>query len=177
MNTQRVNPRRVEEENVNQGVPLENQVPQGNQDSIKLPAMSDEEVARTNGCYGFGTSDHQVKERPTLSAKGREAKQASLNGTVPITPNYGSFYALRSREDKQALPDEGTGMLIVPYGWECFIKIMLRVGEGNSSNDMRNVEVFMHNGFVDVVPTSLCCTEYIEMELMFPPCFVHCYDV
>uniref|UniRef100_M1DFD1 Uncharacterized protein n=1 Tax=Solanum tuberosum TaxID=4113 RepID=M1DFD1_SOLTU len=41
-------------------------------------------------------------------AKGREAKQASLNVPVPIPPNYGRFYALRSREDKGALPNKGT---------------------------------------------------------------------
>ncbi|XP_049414610.1 uncharacterized protein LOC125877324 [Solanum stenotomum] len=66
-------------------------------------------LAGIDGCYGCGKSDHQVKNCPTLAGKGREAKQASLNGTVPIPPNYGRFYALRSREEKGALPDEGTG--------------------------------------------------------------------
>ncbi|KAK4726653.1 hypothetical protein R3W88_031570 [Solanum pinnatisectum] len=71
-------------------------------------------LAGTNGCYGCGKSDHQVKDCPTLTAKGREAKQASLSGPNPNAPKHGRFYALWSREDKRALPDEGTGMLIVP---------------------------------------------------------------
>ena len=37
---------------------------------------------------------------------------------------------------------------------------MMWVGEGNSSNDLRSVEV-MHNEFVDVVPTFWCCMEYV----------------
>ena len=40
---------------------------------------------------------------------------------------------------------------------------------------MRNVEVMMHNEFVDVVPTFLCCIELIDVELMFPPIFMHLY--
>ncbi|XP_049348530.1 uncharacterized protein LOC125813083 [Solanum verrucosum] len=57
-------------------------------------------LAYTNGCYGCGKSDHQVRNCPTLTAKGREVKQASLDGTVPIPLNYGCFYALPSKEDK-----------------------------------------------------------------------------
>ncbi|KAK4708613.1 hypothetical protein R3W88_029538 [Solanum pinnatisectum] len=37
-------------------------------------------LAGTSGCYGCGKNDHQVRNFPTLTAKGREAKQASLNG-------------------------------------------------------------------------------------------------
>lgn len=35
------------------------------------------------------------------------------------------------------------------------------VGEIISSNEMRIVELFMHNEFVYVVPTFLCCMEYV----------------
>ncbi|XP_049358616.1 uncharacterized protein LOC125823265 [Solanum verrucosum] len=62
----------------------------------------------TDGCNGCGKSDHQVKNCPTLSAKGIEAKQASPSDLVPIPLNYGRFYALWSREDKGVSPDEGT---------------------------------------------------------------------
>jgi len=34
---------------------------------------------------------------------------------------------------------------------------------------MRNVDVLVHNEFVDVVPTFLLCFELIDVELMFPP--------
>ena len=33
---------------------------------------------------------------------------------------------------------------------------------------LSDVEVFTHNGLSDVVPTSLFCNEYIEVELMHP---------
>ncbi|XP_049399808.1 uncharacterized protein LOC125863876 [Solanum stenotomum] len=72
-------------------------------------------LAGTDGCYGCGKNDHQEKNSPTLTENGREVNQASLNGMVPISPNYGRIYALRSREDKGAIPDEGTNILIVPY--------------------------------------------------------------
>uniref|UniRef100_M1DD77 Gag-protease polyprotein n=1 Tax=Solanum tuberosum TaxID=4113 RepID=M1DD77_SOLTU len=62
-------------------------------------------LAGTNGCYGCGNIDHQVKNCPTLTAKGREAKQASLNGLDPNAPKNGRFYELRAREDKGALSD------------------------------------------------------------------------
>ena len=70
-------------------------------------------LAGTNGCYGCGKIDHQVKDCPTLTAKEREAKKASLSGPNPNAPKYGRFYALRFKEDKEALSDEGTGMLMV----------------------------------------------------------------
>ena len=50
-----------------------------------------------------------MKDFPTLTAKGREAKQASLNGTVLIPPNYGHFYALQASKDKEANPNKGSG--------------------------------------------------------------------
>ncbi|KAK4713360.1 hypothetical protein R3W88_019267 [Solanum pinnatisectum] len=66
-------------------------------------------LAGTNGCYGCGKNDHKVKYCPTLTSRGREAKQASKDGTVPIPPNYGRFYALQANKDKDANPDESTG--------------------------------------------------------------------
>ncbi|XP_049406256.1 uncharacterized protein LOC125869899 [Solanum stenotomum] len=64
-------------------------------------------LAGTNGCYGCGKNDHKVKDCPTLTARGREAKQASKDGTVPIPPNYGRFYALQASKDKEANPNKG----------------------------------------------------------------------
>ncbi|XP_049386667.1 uncharacterized protein LOC125850871, partial [Solanum stenotomum] len=64
-------------------------------------------LAGTNGCYGCGKNDHKVKDCPTFTARGREAKQASKDGMVPIPPNYGRFYALQASKDKEANPNEG----------------------------------------------------------------------
>ncbi|XP_049406062.1 uncharacterized protein LOC125869647 [Solanum stenotomum] len=80
-------------------------------------------LASTYGCYGCGKSDHQVKNCPTLTAKGRAVKQASLNGSDPYATKNSRFYALRAREDKGALPDGGTGLLIVPYSCECVLRL------------------------------------------------------
>ena len=66
-------------------------------------------LAGTNGCYGCGKNDHKVKDCPTFTARGRETKQASKDGTVPIPPNYGRFYALQASKDKEANPNEGAG--------------------------------------------------------------------
>uniref|UniRef100_M1DJZ9 CCHC-type domain-containing protein n=1 Tax=Solanum tuberosum TaxID=4113 RepID=M1DJZ9_SOLTU len=79
-----------------------------NQDSSSTPRVN-QEKAGTNGCYGCGKSDHQVKDCSTLLAKGRDAKQASLSDPDSNAPKHGHFYALRSREDKGALLDDGTG--------------------------------------------------------------------
>jgi len=84
-------------------------------------------LAGTNGFYSCGKNDHHVKNFHTLTAKGREAKQASLSGPEPNAPKHGRFYALRTREDKGALPDEGTGMLIIPYRCKCFIKVPMLI--------------------------------------------------
>uniref|UniRef100_M1DYX3 Gag-pol polyprotein n=1 Tax=Solanum tuberosum TaxID=4113 RepID=M1DYX3_SOLTU len=63
----------------------------------------------TSGCYGCGKSDHQVRNCPTLTARGREAKQASLNGPNLDAPKRNHFYALQANKEKGANPDEGTG--------------------------------------------------------------------
>ena len=66
-------------------------------------------LAGTNGCYGCGKNDHKVIDCPNIVAKGREAKQASKDGTVPIPPNYCRFYALQASKDKEANPNKGAG--------------------------------------------------------------------
>ncbi|KAK4729740.1 hypothetical protein R3W88_022728 [Solanum pinnatisectum] len=66
-------------------------------------------LAGTSGCYGCGKSDHQVRNCPTLTAKGKEAKQASLSGPDSNATKNSRCYALRARDDKGALPNEGTG--------------------------------------------------------------------
>ncbi|XP_049345476.1 uncharacterized protein LOC125806778 [Solanum verrucosum] len=63
----------------------------------------------TSGCYGCGKSDHQMRNFPTLTTKGREAKQASLNGPDLDAPKRNHFYALQANKDKGANPDKGTG--------------------------------------------------------------------
>ncbi|XP_049368005.1 uncharacterized protein LOC125832861 [Solanum verrucosum] len=68
-------------------------------------------LAGTSGCYGCGKNDHQVKYCPTLTARGREAKQASLNGPNLDAPKKNRFYVLQANKDKGANPDEGTGKL------------------------------------------------------------------
>ncbi|KAK4708709.1 hypothetical protein R3W88_029634 [Solanum pinnatisectum] len=66
-------------------------------------------LASTSGCYSCGKSNHQVRNCPTLMAKGREAKQDSLSGPNPNGTKNSCFYGLRARDDKGALQDEGTG--------------------------------------------------------------------
>ncbi|XP_049347871.1 uncharacterized protein LOC125812420 [Solanum verrucosum] len=67
-------------------------------------------LAGTSGCYGCGKNDHQVKDCPTLTTKGREAKQVSLNGPNLDAPKRNRFYVLQANKDKGANPNEGTGM-------------------------------------------------------------------
>lgn len=40
---------------------------------------------------------------------------------------------------------------------------------------MRNIELMMHNEFVDVVSTFLLCFEPMNVELIFPPMFMNLY--
>ena len=47
-----------------------------------------------------------MKDCPTFTTRGREAKQASKDGTVPIPPNYGLFYALQASKDKEAIREK-----------------------------------------------------------------------
>uniref|UniRef100_M1DN22 CCHC-type domain-containing protein n=1 Tax=Solanum tuberosum TaxID=4113 RepID=M1DN22_SOLTU len=54
----------------------------------------------TSGCYGCGKSDHQVRNCPTLTAKGREAKQASYVRPDLDAPNKNRFYRLLGNRDK-----------------------------------------------------------------------------
>ncbi|XP_049397332.1 probable indole-3-pyruvate monooxygenase YUCCA10 [Solanum stenotomum] len=69
------------------------------------------DFVRMNPSMFLGSkSDHQVRNYPILMAKGREAKQASLNGSDLDAPKRNRFYALQANKDKGAHPDEGTGM-------------------------------------------------------------------
>uniref|UniRef100_M1DJ17 Gag-pol polyprotein n=1 Tax=Solanum tuberosum TaxID=4113 RepID=M1DJ17_SOLTU len=54
----------------------------------------------TSGCYGCGKNDYQVKDCPTLTARGREAKQASLSGPNLDAPKRNHFYAIQAIKDK-----------------------------------------------------------------------------
>ncbi|KAK4737245.1 hypothetical protein R3W88_000942 [Solanum pinnatisectum] len=65
-------------------------------------------LAGTSGCYGCGKNDHQVKDCPTLTARGRVAKQTSLKGSDLDVPKWNHIYALQANKDKGANPDEGT---------------------------------------------------------------------
>jgi len=51
-----------------------------------------------------------MRDFPTLSAKGRVDKQASLDGPDPNTPKRNHFYVLQVNKDKGANLDECTGM-------------------------------------------------------------------
>ncbi|KAK4733907.1 hypothetical protein R3W88_008168 [Solanum pinnatisectum] len=50
-------------------------------------------------CYGCGKSDHQLKNCPTLAAKGREDKQTPPSGSNFDAPKKNHLYALQSRGD------------------------------------------------------------------------------
>uniref|UniRef100_M1DSB0 CCHC-type domain-containing protein n=1 Tax=Solanum tuberosum TaxID=4113 RepID=M1DSB0_SOLTU len=69
-------------------------------------------LADTNGCYGCGKNYHKVKDCPTLTARVREVKQASLSGPNLDGPKRNRFYALQASKDKEANPDEGTGAVL-----------------------------------------------------------------
>ncbi|XP_049344092.1 uncharacterized protein LOC125808399 [Solanum verrucosum] len=63
----------------------------------------------SNGCSGCGKSYHQVRNCPTFTTRGREAKQTSLNDPDLDAPKRNRFYALQSNKDKGVNPDERTG--------------------------------------------------------------------
>ncbi|XP_049414724.1 uncharacterized protein LOC125877484 [Solanum stenotomum] len=67
-------------------------------------------LAGTSGCYGCGKHDHQVRNCPTLIARGKEAKQASYVGLDPNSLKKNHFYVLEANKDKRANPDKGTSM-------------------------------------------------------------------
>ncbi|XP_049370252.1 probable indole-3-pyruvate monooxygenase YUCCA10 [Solanum verrucosum] len=126
----------VEEEIVNEGVPPQgpqgDRVPQGNQVPVEAPTMTNEAVrssllmiaqavttqaqamtaqaTRSVKANVNPNSDHQVRNYPILTAKGREAKQVSLNGPDLDAPKRNRFYALQANKDKGAHPDKGTDM-------------------------------------------------------------------
>ncbi|KAK4706933.1 hypothetical protein R3W88_033517 [Solanum pinnatisectum] len=57
-------------------------------------------LAGSSGCYACGKNNHQVINCPTLTAKGRETKQASLDGPNPNAPRKNRFYVLEANKDK-----------------------------------------------------------------------------
>ncbi|XP_049369929.1 uncharacterized protein LOC125834819 [Solanum verrucosum] len=80
-------------------------------------------LAETDGCFGCGKKGHKMIYFPTLMAKGRDDKQASLDGLDPNGPKKNRFHVLQANKDKRAHPDEGTDMLLVSYGCECLVKL------------------------------------------------------
>ncbi|KAK4728985.1 hypothetical protein R3W88_021973 [Solanum pinnatisectum] len=70
-------------------------------------------LAGTDGCFGYGKKGHKMRDYPSLSEKGREAKQTSLDCLDPNAPRKNHFYVLQANKDKGANPDEGTDKLIV----------------------------------------------------------------
>ncbi|XP_049371941.1 uncharacterized protein LOC125836823 [Solanum verrucosum] len=66
-------------------------------------------LADTDGCFGCGKKGHKMRDFPTHLAKGRDTKQASLNGPDLDAPKWNRFYTLQANKDNGANPDEGTG--------------------------------------------------------------------
>ncbi|XP_049359583.1 uncharacterized protein LOC125824280 [Solanum verrucosum] len=66
-------------------------------------------LASTSGCYGCGKNDHKVRDCPTLTARRREAKQASHGGPNLDDQKKTRFYALQA--NKEANPNGGAGKL------------------------------------------------------------------
>uniref|UniRef100_M1DDH3 Gag-pol polyprotein n=1 Tax=Solanum tuberosum TaxID=4113 RepID=M1DDH3_SOLTU len=66
-------------------------------------------LAGTSGCYGCGKNDHKVRDCPTLTARGRDAKHASYGGPNLDDQKKTRFYALQVK--KKANPDEGADKL------------------------------------------------------------------
>ncbi|XP_049373336.1 uncharacterized protein LOC125838315 [Solanum verrucosum] len=83
-------------------------------------------LAGMDWCFGCGKKGHKMRDCPTLSAKGREAKQASLDVPDPNDPRKNHFYVLQANKDKGTNPDKGTSKLIVPYG----VNILLSIKRG-----------------------------------------------
>ncbi|XP_049354777.1 uncharacterized protein LOC125819378 [Solanum verrucosum] len=63
----------------------------------------------TSGCYGCGKYDHKVRDCPTLTARGRNAKQASIDVPNLDVSKWNRSYALLANQETN--PDEGAGML------------------------------------------------------------------
>ncbi|XP_049391309.1 uncharacterized protein LOC125855610 [Solanum stenotomum] len=62
-----------------------------------------------SGCYGCGKNDHKVRDCPTLTARGRNAKQASIDVPNLDASKWNRSYALLANQE--ANPDEGAGKL------------------------------------------------------------------
>jgi len=70
-------------------------------------------LAGTGACYGCGKSGHQLKNFPTLTAKGREDKQTPQSSSNSNSQKQNRFYALQSRGDQERSPNVVTSMLKV----------------------------------------------------------------
>uniref|UniRef100_M1DC04 CCHC-type domain-containing protein n=1 Tax=Solanum tuberosum TaxID=4113 RepID=M1DC04_SOLTU len=57
-------------------------------------------LVRSSGCYGCGQSNHQVRNCLTLTARGREANQASYVDPDVDAPKKNCFYLLQANKDK-----------------------------------------------------------------------------
>uniref|UniRef100_M1D928 Gag-pol polyprotein n=1 Tax=Solanum tuberosum TaxID=4113 RepID=M1D928_SOLTU len=67
-------------------------------------------LAGMDGCFGCGRKCYKMNDFTTLSAKGRDDKQSSLDGPDPNAPRKNCFYVLQPNKEKGAHPDEGTSM-------------------------------------------------------------------
>ncbi|KAK4707442.1 hypothetical protein R3W88_032989 [Solanum pinnatisectum] len=66
-------------------------------------------LAGTDGCFGCGKKGHKMRGFPTLSAQGRESKQASHDVPDHDAPKRNHFYVLQANKNKGANPNEVTG--------------------------------------------------------------------
>ncbi|XP_015084123.1 uncharacterized protein LOC107027476 [Solanum pennellii] len=57
-------------------------------------------LAGTSGCFGCWKDDHQVRDCPTISARGRKAKKVPANVSDSGAPRRNHFYALRAKGAK-----------------------------------------------------------------------------
>ncbi|XP_049364124.1 uncharacterized protein LOC125828844 [Solanum verrucosum] len=79
--------------------------------SSACPMVNKDSVLNPKPQKGYDKIRHQLKNYPTLTAKGREDKQNPPSGSHSNAKKQNHFYALR--EDHESSPDVVTGMLQV----------------------------------------------------------------